>query len=334
VEEKVEERQNEEKFHDLAHDHALQRRPLEPSQTPPTDAAHSISSPVSSTNTSSRFVVRRSPSKPAAPLLPSSATDVPVRRVCQPRERACASTFGQPRRRAVDLGRLSAGVVANELSWSADRHNLPVRDDRDGIAQPLGLLDVVRAHQNRDAFGAQQVDQRPQLLADLRIQADGGLVEQQQPRLVQQRAGDQEPAAHPAAQVIDDRIGAVEQVDDPQDALDRRAALGRWDSVEVREHAQVLRGGQRHVEVVQLRDDAHLRPRLLGVLRQLVAEDLEPALVGDHLCGQRLHRGGLAGAVGAEEADAGAVGHLQVKAVDRGDRPEALDHAPEPDRRG
>ena len=29
-----------------------------------------------------------------------------------------------------------------------------------------------------DALGAQQVDQRPQLLADLRVQADGRLVEQ------------------------------------------------------------------------------------------------------------------------------------------------------------
>jgi len=35
-------------------------------------------------------------------------------------------------------------------------------------------------------------------------------------------------------------------------------------AVEVREHAEVLLDGQRHVEVVQLRDDAALRARLAG----------------------------------------------------------------------
>src|SRR5581483_10520190 len=43
------------------------------------------------------------------------------------------------------------------------------------------------------------------------------------------------------------------------------------------------------------------------------------------------HRGRLPGAVRPEQADAGALGHLEVEAVDCGDRAVALDRAPEPD---
>jgi hypothetical protein len=66
-----------------------------------------------------------------------------------------------------------------------------------------------------------------------------------------------------------------------------------------------------------------------------VAEDLELALVGDGLRGQELHRRRLARAVGPEQADAAAVGDVEVQAVDGGDVAEALDDAAQPDgRRG
>jgi hypothetical protein len=104
------------------------------------------------------------------------------------------------------------------------------------------------------------------------------------------------------------------------------------DPVEVREHEQVLLDGQRHVEVVELGDDAHLRPGLLGVLRQPVAEHLELARVRDHLRGERLHGRRLARAVGAEQADAGAERDLEVEAVHGRDRPEALHESAQADR--
>ena len=102
-------------------------------------------------------------------------------------------------------------------------------------------------------------------------------------------------------------------------------ALRARDAVEVREDEQVLLGGQRHVEVVELRDDAALRARRLRVARQHVAEDLELALVGDRLRREHLHRRRLAGAVGAEQADARPLGDVEVEAGDGGDLPVALD---------
>ena len=92
------------------------------------------------------------------------------------------------------------------------------------VGEALGLLDVVRRHQDRRALAAQPVDQRPQLLADLRVQADGRLVEQHEPRPVHERrarsaaAGAcRRRACRPSC-----RARSVE-VRDLQRALDRRA---------------------------------------------------------------------------------------------------------------
>jgi hypothetical protein len=57
-----------------------------------------------------------------------------------------------------------------------------------------------------------------------------------------------------------------------------------------------------------------------------VAEDSDLALVGACLAGEQAHRGGLAGAVRAEQAEADALRHLQVKPVHGGDRPKPLHH--------
>ena len=114
------------------------------------------------------------------------------------------------------------------------------------------------------------------------------------------------------------------QVRDLERALDRRRALVPAEPVEPREHAQVLLDGERRVEVVELGDDAALGPRLLRLAGQPVAEHLELALVGDRLRRQHLHGRRLAGAVRAQEADAGARRHVQVEPVDGRDRPKRL----------
>ena len=123
------------------------------------------------------------------------------------------------------------------------------------------------------------------------------------------------------------------EVGDPQGALDRLLVLGAGDPVQPREHAQDLAAGELHVEVVQLRHDAHLQARLLGVLGHRIAEHGDLALVGERLRGEHPHRRGLPGAVGAEQPEADPARHLEIEPVDGRDRTEALDHAPDRDRR-
>src|SRR3954467_9415667 len=85
---------------DLPDENALERRALEAVQPPPATGRgdgdrfgchYATSSPVSSTNTSSRFAGRRSPSGISPPLRPRIETLVPVRRVRWPRASAAGS---------------------------------------------------------------------------------------------------------------------------------------------------------------------------------------------------------------------------------------------------
>ena len=198
--------------------------------------------------------------------------------------------LGQLGGRPVHLHRVTAGVLGDQLGRPAGGHRLSVGHDRHGVGQPLGLLDVVRAHQDRDALRAHPVDQRPELLAHLRVEPHGGLVEQEQPRTVHEGAGDQHPPAHAARELVDLGVAARAEVGDADRALHRLPAFGSRDAVEMGEDHQVLLHGQRGVEVVELGYHAALGAGLLGVPGQLEAEHLDLALVGDRLRGERLHR--------------------------------------------
>ena len=203
--------------------------------------------------------------------------------------------------------------------------------DQDGVGEALRLLDVVRRHEDRRALRAQRVDERPELLPHLRVEADGRLVEEHEPRPVDERARDQQPPAHAAGELVDAAVAPVDEVRHLERALDRGAPLGAGDPVEVREDEQVLLDGQRHVEVVELRHDPALRAGRLRLLGQPEAEHLELAFVRDRLRGEQAHGRRLARAVGPEQADAGALRDVEVEPVDRRDRPVALDDAAQAD---
>jgi len=94
-----------------------------------------------------------------------------------------------------------------------ERGDLAEVHDRDAVAQPLGLVEVVGGQQDRHVVpGAQARDDVEQLVADPRIQADGRLVEEEHARRGDQRAGDLQPAALTAAvaahRAVDERAQA------------------------------------------------------------------------------------------------------------------------------
>ena len=99
-------------------------------------------------------------------------------------------------------------------------------------------------------------DQRPELGADLRVEADGRLVEQDQLRVVDEAAGEQQAAAHAAGELVDRVAAAVAQAGEVERAVDRGADVG--DPVEARVDGEVVLDGDVDVEVVELGDDAHL----------------------------------------------------------------------------
>ncbi len=116
--------------------------------------AHSISSPVSATNASSRFAGRRTPSgaSPSSVSARMIATAGPLRRLDQPCSRRQLAHLRQALRRAVDLEHLARPRASRTSSARrALRDDPPRRHHRHGVRQALRLLDVVRAHQHRHA---------------------------------------------------------------------------------------------------------------------------------------------------------------------------------------
>jgi hypothetical protein len=178
-------------------------------------------------------------------------------------------------------------VLGDEGGRRAERDDPPGAHHRDVVGEALGLLDVVGRHQHGHALGAQRGDERPQLLPHLRVEPDGRLVEQhERGRCTSARAMSSRAACRRTGR----RRGAGAAVSCATRARGRRRRRGRArDAVEPGEDLQVLPDGELDVEVVLLRHDAHLRPRLLGLPRHLEAEHLDRPLVGDGLRGEQPH---------------------------------------------
>ena len=180
-----------------------------------------------------------------------------------------------------------------------------------------GALDVgeqVRGDDDVHAFLAGDVaDELEHLLAAGGVHARGGLVEQQQPRVVHQRLGQLQPLLHAGGIGLHQAVARLLQPDVIQDVvgpfhglLARHAAQfaqvgGQGDGVHARDQAVALG----HV--------ADAAAQRLALVAQALAHDLAAAGVGLQEAEQQLHQRGLAGAVGAEQAeDAGGQGQRHV----------------------
>ena len=162
-------------------------------------------------------------------------------------------------------------------------------------------------------------DAREDRVAALRVDAHGRLVEDQQRGLVEQADADVEAALHAAREAR--RCGRLARSARPITASTsstRRSSSLPPEPLEAAEEAQVLAGGQVRVDGQVL---GHVADGGLGVGRadvdRLAGHDdlaaVAPEQAADHRDG-----GGLAGAVGPEQAVGLAGGDLEADAVDGG----------------
>jgi hypothetical protein len=145
----------------------------------------------------------------------------------------------------------------------------------------------------------------------LGVEAVGRLVEDQDARVAEQRAGQAEALPHAERVVARAPIGGVLQAHQPQQLLHP----GAGDAGGVRECAQVVAGaaaGMKHPAVEHGAGGA----RRIVELRVGAALDRGGARRRAHEAQQRAQRGGLAGAVGAEEADDAPGGDREGEVVD------------------
>ena len=170
----------------------------------------------------------------------------------------------------------------------------------------------------------ERADQAAELEDAGRVEPVDRLVEDQQLGVAQQAARDAEPLAHAERVAPDAVVGARREPDALERAGDAAvgAAVARGGV-----HVQVLAARQVGVEARLLDDRADAGERGGPLGRQVVAEQAHAA--GGRLgeAEQQADEGGLAGAVGAEEAERGAARHRQVDRLQRRARPEALAEA-------
>ena len=162
----------------------------------------------------------------------------------------------------------------------------------------------------------QLVDGLEDGVAALRVDADGGLVEHQQLRLVQQADADVEATLHAAGVVVGAVVGAVGRPVSSSTASTRSSRASRPQPLEPAEEAQVLASREVGVDGQVLGHVADGGLGLGGVdvdrlpgHGDLAAVALEQA--ADHRDG-----GGLAGAVGTQQAVGLAAGDVEADAVD------------------
>ena len=197
---------------------------------------------------------------------------------------------------------LAAHVAEHRLRRSV-RHHLALRQHRQHIAQPLGLVHVVGRQHDAEAFGAQPVDQVPHRHTSLRVQTRRWLVEKQQARPVHQRTRDHQPSAKAAGQ----RLGLVAGVRREREALeqlvDAPAHLERSGPEVAGRDLEILAHREIAVERVVLRTHAQLPLEAIEITRDVRALEADRAGVGAQKAVEHPERGRLAGAVRAEQPE-------------------------------
>ena len=133
----------------------------------------------------------------------------------------------------VEVGDLEVDEVAGHLGLEVvggvGGDDAALVDDDDAVAQGVGLVEVVGGEEHRgSALGAHVGDVPPQVGPGLRIEAGGGLVEEDQRRVVDEAHGDVETPLLPARQRLR-RCGSTgRRAGAPRTAPCRASGPGPW----------------------------------------------------------------------------------------------------------
>ena len=157
-----------------------------------------------------------------------------------------------------------------------------------------------------------------------RVQAGGGLVEEDHRRPAGEARAEVQPAAHAARVRRDAAVGGLGEPEALEHLAGAGPRLGAGQTVEAADHLEVLTPGQLLVDGRELTgqtDPAAHRERFVD---DVVAEHARAARCRAQQRGEDAHERRLAGAVGPEQPEDGGGLDLEVEAVERDDVAERL----------
>ncbi len=202
----------------------------------------------------------------------------------------------------------------------------PFVEHGDAIRQTLGLVEIVRRHEDRAAGCPPLLEQPANHSRHLWIESRRRLVEEQDRRIVQERAGQRDPLPQAFRQFGGARRCAIGQLEHLERAIDR--LLGVRKTVETGVDAQVLANSEPIPETRGLgeKPDAAAQRRPRRLREPHAVNRHRPAGRRDQPC-QHPQRRGLAGAVGAQQRDDFRARDRERDVVDHGARSEAAGQA-------
>ena len=218
------------------------------------------------------------------------------------------------------IGELQPDVAARdqplELVGGALRDEPAVVEEGDPVSQPVGLLEVLGGEEDRHAGGDQAANDLPHGAARARIEASGGLVQENDTRVADKRHRQIQLALHPAGVGARRLSGSVDQVEPVQQVGSLAATLGPVQVIEVGHEQEVLLAGEQVVHGGELARDADDLAHRVGLANDVMAEDPHGPAVGLDQRGEDLDGCGLAGAIRTEQREDRAFRDVQVDAVE------------------
>ena len=182
-------------------------------------------------------------------------------------------------------------------------HDRALVHDRDAVAEPFGLIEVVGGqHGGHAGAPAKPADQVQQLIAGAGVQPHRRLIQEQHPRFGHQRPGDLQAPPLAAAVAVHRAADHLGQPEHTGQLGDLAGCGGRRDAPQPRVQVKVAAAGQRLVQDRFLEHHAADRPGCDGVPDHVgTGQPRRPA--GGLDGGQHPDGGGLAGAVRAQQAE-------------------------------
>ena len=194
--------------------------------------------------------------------------------------------------------------------------DLSVVDDGDVSAEAVGLLHDLGGEQDGDALRVEVVEVLPYRDAALRVESDRRLVEEEDFGVVHEGADEVDAAAHAAGVGADALSGHVRKADQLQQLVGLAPGIAPGEAIEHALKLEEVPAGGEVVEAHLLHREADAPADGLGIGVDVVPGHADASRGLPEQRGEYLHRGGLAGAVGAQEAEELLPGDIEVDACD------------------